>query len=446
MDRIDERVLTQRKHYVSVRAKFFLCLVPAVLWASLSLWLAIPWLINLAQHVGLIAAVFLIVGIAILPGFMNAFLMSSLLLDHRPRHHPVDRYPGVSILVAAYNEEETIAAAVQSIAAQAYAGPLQVMVINDGSSDNTASIVRALQHQYDWLELIDYPANAGKAYALNRGLAHARHRLVMTIDADSCLYHRALASLVERYLQDPPNTRAVAGKVLVRNSRDNWLTRAQEWDYFHGIAAIKRMQSLFQGTLVAQGAFSIYDRDTLVAVGGWPSCVGEDIVLTWAILKAGHRVGHCEDACMFTTVPNTVSQFVKQRQRWGRGMIEAFRQHPDILLKPRLSTFFIYWNLLFPWLDLAFTFGFLPGIVLACFGHFWIVGPMTLALLPLALAMSFLMFSVESHMFDTIGLRVRRNLLGFAIYVLAYGLLLQPASVLGYLNEILRTRKTWGTK
>ncbi|MEF9944207.1 MAG: hypothetical protein RR758_08500, partial [Burkholderiaceae bacterium] len=80
MDRIDERVLTQWKHYVSVRAKFFLCLVPAVLWASLSLWLAIPWLINLAQHVGLIAAVFLIAGIAILPGFMNAFLMSSLLL------------------------------------------------------------------------------------------------------------------------------------------------------------------------------------------------------------------------------------------------------------------------------------------------------------------------------------------------------------------------------
>ena len=93
--------------------------------------------------------------------------------------------------------------------------------------------------------------------------------------------------LVERYLSDPPNTRAVAGTMLVRNSRANWVTRAQEWDYFHGIAAIKRVQSLYQGTLVAQGAFSIYDRATLIEVGGWADCVGEDIVLTWAMLREG---------------------------------------------------------------------------------------------------------------------------------------------------------------
>ena len=86
-------------------------------------------------------------------------------------------------------------------------------------------------------------------------------------------------------MQDPRATRAVAGTVVVRNSRTSWINKAQEWDYSHGIPAIKRVQSLFQGTLVAQGAFSLYDRALLRHRKGWPDCVGEDIVLTWAILK-----------------------------------------------------------------------------------------------------------------------------------------------------------------
>jgi biofilm PGA synthesis N-glycosyltransferase PgaC len=234
--------------------------------------------------------------------------------------------------------------------------------------------------------------------------------------------------------------------VLVRNSRTSWIAKAQEWDYFHGIAAIKRVQSLFQGTLVAQGAFSIYDRDTLVQLGGWPDCIGEDIVLTWAFLKAGYRVGHSEDACLFTDAPATLKQFSRQRQRWSRGMIEAFKHHPGILLKARLSTFFVYWNLLFPLLDLIFTLGFIPGLVLALFGYYWIVGPMTLALLPIALGMNYLMFSIGSKMFKQNSLLIRYNPLGFFIYALAYSLLMQPICLAGYLSEIFRQKKTWGTK
>ena len=401
---------------------------------------------DLSTYVGYFWAIFLIYGIAIIPGFMNSFAALSLMMDRRPKRQPLAVYPGITMLVVAYNEAASIEDTSVSINQQKYPGKLQVIVINDGSQDETAEIVRKAESRFPWLTLLDLKQNAGKAHALNEGLKLAEHDLVITVDADSYLHRVALINIVERYVADPPNTRAVAGKILVRNSRTNLLTKTQEWDYFLGISATKRLQSLYQGTLVAQGAFSIYDRNALIEVGGWPECVGEDIVLTWALLNAGYRIGHCEDACLFTNAPTTLKVFVKQRQRWARGMIEAFIKHPSILIKPRLSTFFIYWNLFFPWLDIAFTFGFIPGIILACFGHYWIVGIMTLVLLPMAFLLGFLNYSIERRMFNNLELKVRKNFSGFLLYVLAYSFLLQPASILGYMDEVLRTRKTWGTK
>ena len=112
--------------------------------------------------------------------------------------------------------------------------------------------------------------------------------------------------------------------------------------------------------------------------------VGEDIVLTWKILNAGYRVGHAEDALAFSDCPNTLTKFVQQRKRWSRGLIEAFKENPSILAKSRFSTLYIWFNSMFPLMDIAYTFGFIPGVVLACFGRLWIVGPMTLTLLPMA--------------------------------------------------------------
>jgi len=432
------------RHYLSVRAKFLLSLAISLLWLALTTWVAVPWIEELGSLAGYFVAFVAVGGIALVPGFMNAFLIASLLLDRRPPRRRIYRYPGITILIAAYNEESSIADTLRSIQRQGYPGALEVFVIDDGSLDRTAEIVEAAGH--DWVHLLRQPRNMGKSAALNRGLAHARHDVVITLDADSYLYQNALRNLVERFLGDPPKTRAVAGTMLVRNSRKNWVTKAQEWDYFHGISAIKRVQSLYQGTLVAQGAFSAYDRTTLRELGGWSDCVGEDIVLTWAFLVHGYRVGHAEDACCFTNVPDTLHQFVRQRQRWARGMMEAFRQFPHILRAPRLSTLFVWWNILFPWLDLAYTVFFIPGCVLALFGIYWIAGPLTLALLPMALAINWLMYRVGSRMFTANGLSVRRNVGGFLVYAFAYSLILQPACVAGYFSELLGLRKTWGTK
>ena len=432
--------------YLSVNAKFQIACFGGLAWMALSIYLALPWIGELSKVIGTPAALFAIAGIAIIPGFMNAFLLIGLSMDRRPVHTRLDHYPAITILIAAYNESESIVDPLASIDKQAYPGKMDVIVVDDGSSDGTADLVQALLGRYQWLSLMRMPKNGGKAAALNHALVAAKASLVVTVDADSYLYQDALRSIVERYFEDPRNTRAVAGTVLVRNSRTSWITKAQEWDYFHGISAIKRVQSLFQGTLVAQGAFSLYDRATLRHVKGWPDCVGEDIVLTWAILKEGYRIGHSEEAYLFTNAPATLTQFIRQRQRWSRGMVEGFKKHPDIMLKAQLSTFFVYWNLLFPLLDLAFTICFIPGIVLALFGHYQIVGPMTLALLPMGFAMNFLMYSIGNKSFKQHDLKVRRNLPGFFIYTLAYSLIMQPACLVGYGSELLGRKKTWGTK
>jgi biofilm PGA synthesis N-glycosyltransferase PgaC len=439
-----ERATSNAPFYVGVRGKFAFALLVSGSWFALTALIALPWIAELSTRIGAPLALLGIGGIALVPGFMNAFLIASLMLDRRPPRSKPSRYPAVSILIAAYNEEASIADTLRSINNQDYPGVFEVFVIDDGSQDRTAAIVDACDN--DWLHLLRQPHNAGKSAALNRGLAEARFDLVVTLDADSFLYRDALRNLVERYLSDPPNTRAVAGTMLVRNSRRNWVTKAQEWDYVHGIAAIKRVQSLYQGTLVAQGAYSLYERAALREIGGWVDCVGEDIVLTWAMLRKGWRVGHAEDACCFTNAPESLHQFVRQRQRWARGMMEAFRQFPDILVKPRLSTLFVWWNLLFPWLDLAYTLLFIPGVLLALFGIYWIAGPLTLALLPMALGINYAMYRVGSQMFASNGLRVRRNLSGFLTYAFVYSLILQPACVAGYLSEVLGLRKTWGTK
>lgn len=432
--------------YLSVKLKFTLALVFALAWMIGSIWFSLPWYEDLSNVIGPFFAYFFITFIAIVPGFMNAFVAMALLLDKRPAVLSEQHYPPVTILIAAYNEADSIASSLSGIFLQDYAGSIQIIVINDGSNDSTAQIVAGLLSEHSNLVLIDLGHNGGKASALNHGLAKCTTDIIISIDADSYILKDGVRHLVGRYLSDPINTKAVAGEILIRNSRENWITKAQEWDYFLGIATIKRIQSLFQGTLVAQGAFSLYDRKTVVELGGWPEMVGEDIVLTWRILSAGHRVGHAEDALAFTDCPNTLSKFIRQRRRWSRGLIEAFKDNPMILFKPRLSTLYVWWNTLFPLMDIAFTFGFIPGLILACFGIFWIAGPMTLSLLPMAFLLNWQMYLKGRAMFNAEHLTVRTNISGFSFYVFAYGLILQPACVYGYFSELFNLRKSWGTK
>ena len=440
-----------RRRYLPIRAKFAISLIVALIWTAFSVRMASAWMQDLSDLTTQLFALWALTFIAFVPGFMNAFLASSLLLDKRPARRSPPSYPGVTILIAAYNEEAGIGATLESIANLNYVGEVEALVLNDGSKDRTVAEFHLalselrLPENID-IRLVDFEQNRGKAAVLNSGLAAASHDLVCTIDGDSRLRSDSLKEIVERFLSDPPGTMAVAGTVLVRNSRASLVTAAQEWDYFHGISAVKRMQSMYHGTLVAQGAFSLYKKSALEAVGGWPESVGEDIVMTWAMLEKGYRIGYAEDAIVFTDAPTTFRQFYQQRKRWSRGLIEALQRHKSLLFKRRLSTLFVWWNMLFLPLDLTFTFIFIPGLVAALLGYTWIAGPLTLLLLPLAVVWNGVIFRIQRKMFEAKGLRVRRNVAGLLFYVLVYAIIMQPVCLWGYISELTGRRKTWGTK
>ena len=447
----ETRASRSKPIYIPVAAKFMLAFTIAIAWTGLSIWLSMRWLDDLAAIAGWATAIIIISFIAYLPGFMNAFLVSTLLLDRKPALRAGLDFPGVTVLVAAYNEAAGIADTLTSLARQDYSGPYEVIVLNDGSRDETADIVRKTLGELILppnasFRLMDFTHNRGKSAVLNDGLASALHDLIITVDGDSWVRSDGLTNIVHRLLSDPADTHAIAGAVMVRNSRANLLTKAQEWDYFHGIAAVKRMQGMYHGTLVAQGAFSLYRRETLEAVGGWPECVGEDIVVSWAILERGYRIGYAADALAFTSAPEKFRQFALQRKRWSRGLMEAFKLHWRLMFRARMSTLFIWWNVFFLPLDLIYTFVFIPGLVLAVFGIYWIAGPLTLAVLPLAALWNFVIFRIQKDVFERHKMKVRRNIGGFLFYSLAYSLLMQPVCVWGYIVEILGLRKAWDTK
>lgn len=185
-------------------------------------------------------------------------------------------------------------------------------------------------------------------------------------------------------------------------------------------------------------------RCVLREIAGWPGVVGKEIVPTSAILKTGYRVGYAGNACLRTSVPATWPEFIRQRQRSSRGLMEAFKAHWQLLFKPRVITLFIWRNLLFPHLDLVYTPVFLPGLLLALFGIYWIAGSVTLLVLPLAMMVNGIMYRIPDPVphvcaarSDGASQRARVRL-----YTLFYGLVLQPACVGGMSTNSSRAANT----
>ena len=240
-------------------------------------------------------------------------------------------YPAVSVLLAAYNEERVIASTIRHLLESDYPAPLQIVVVDDGSKDETATVVTALAACEPRVTLILQP-NGGKSTALNRGMAEAVHPVIVMIDADTMVAPDAIRKLVAP-LSDP-KVGAVSGYVRVGNHR-HWLGKCQDVEYAAAFQIDRRAQDLLGCITVAPGALSAFRRAALEQAGPIShDTLAEDTDLTLQLHRLGWKVAFSPQAIADTEAPEHVRALVSQRFRWSFGTLQCLWKHGEILFAP----------------------------------------------------------------------------------------------------------------
>lgn len=258
------------------------------------------------------------------------------------RHQLFFEKPLVSILVPGKNEGKHLLKLVQSLAQQTYKN-IELIVVDDGSDDETPIICRRLQREGKIDVFIRNEVRGGKASAANTALQHSKGRYIVHIDADSHLESEAIEKiLLPFYLNE--NVGAVGGDVRVANSDDSFASRLQTIEYYKTISAGRTASSELNILRIISGAHGVFRRDVLERIEGWDVGPGLDGDLTLKVRKLGYDVVHQVDAVCYTNVPTTFRKLSKQRYRWDKSLIRfRLRKHLDVL-KPdanfRGSNFF----------------------------------------------------------------------------------------------------------
>jgi len=429
--------------YISVMHKFLISQTVAFLWVIFAIKLSLPWLSDLSNVVSFPLALFIITFLAYVPGYLLLFAAASIILYKQSVFEEARPSVPVTILIPLRNEVERMPTTLRCIANQEYEGEIYAVIVDNNSTDGSLQIAQKVAQEYGLNYTCLFEPKEGKSNALNRGLKAIKTEYFITVDADTLLHKKAVNNIVAKILSSPDDVCAVAGHVLVENSKDNLLTRVQEWDYFLAIAFIKKVQSLYQRTLVAQGAFSIHKTDVVREVGGWDDTMGEDIVLTWKYFLRNYKVYFEPMAVAFTEVPNRIRDYVRQRSRWARGMLEALKIAGPWKQKEFLAIFLTGIDVLIPFVDFSYTFFWLPGLILAFFGKYYIVGPYTALVLPLIVGVTAIMYISQKGVFDSLGLKIRKSRIGYVLYLLSYQLILSPSAIWGYIQEIFQLRRAW---
>ncbi|WP_107248173.1 bifunctional polysaccharide deacetylase/glycosyltransferase family 2 protein [Carbonactinospora thermoautotrophica] len=288
------------------------------------------------------AAALLVTGVLILARLL---LMLAFASRHARRRKSRDWSWGppvtepVSVIVPAYNEKECIADTVRSLVASDH--PVEVIVVDDGSTDGTADIVESLRLPN--VTVIRKP-NGGKPSALNTGIMHARHDLIVMMDGDTVFERDTIRRLVQPFAD--PEVGAVAGNAKVANRR-SLIGRWQHIEYVIGFNIDRRVYDILRCMPTVPGAVGAFRRQALLQVGGVSDdTLAEDTDLTMAICRAGWRVVYEETARAWTETPATLGQLWRQRYRWSYGTIQSMWKHRRALFEGGPSGRFGWFGLL----------------------------------------------------------------------------------------------------
>jgi len=335
--------------------------------------------LNLLQLLGEGAWGFLVVTSGLLL-LRTLFIVGiALVRARRERAAPIppDFAPPVSVLLAAYNEEKVIAQTLEALLASRYAGPLEVILVDDGSRDRTAEIVAGIAATDGRLQLLRQ-ANTGKAVALQTALAQARHPFIAMLDADTQFLPDTLTELL-RPLRDP-QVGAVSGNIRVSNT-GSWIGRFQALDYLAGFNLDRRAYDVLEAIPVVPGAASAYRAEAITAAGGiQQDTLAEDTDLTLSLHRAGYRIRHTPRAQAVTEAPQSARLLLRQRKRWSFGTLQCLWKHRNLLFAtryrwlglfvlPSIWFFHLFLVALAPLIDLGLVLALLRGADSSLLGY-----------------------------------------------------------------------------
>lgn len=265
--------------------------------------------------------------------WMVGGVLFRILEERRGLVRPPGGWPGVTVLVPAYNEEQVISRCIEALRRLDYP-ELEVLILNDGSTDATVAAARSAAGDDPRITVLDDGVNLGKADRLNDGMRRARHDLVLVTDADTHLHPEAVHYLAARMMRSPRYA-AIAGSPRVTN-RGSVITTMQMLETASLIGLMRRTHALAGRVGTVAGVLGLFRRDAVLAVGGYDAQMAtEDIELTWRLLEAGHLTGFEPDALVGMEVPQTVRGIWAQRTRWARGQGEVLRTHGRRVCRPR---------------------------------------------------------------------------------------------------------------
>lgn len=262
--------------------------------------------------------------------FYHAFLMIGGYL-HSLRYEkfkqkfilPSNEYPTVSVLIPAHNEEVVIEDTLQSMIKLNYPKEkLEVIVINDNSSDRTGSIIDNYAKKYPFVKAVHTKpphAGKGKSGALNQGLAHSSGEMIIVYDADNTPEPDAVRHLALGLAHDE-KAGAIVGKFRVINAKKNLLTRLINIETltFQWLAQAGRW-FWFKMTTIPGTNFAIR-RSILETLGGWDEkALSEDTELSIRVYNLGYYIRFFPAAVTWEQEPETIQVWWRQRTRWARG-------------------------------------------------------------------------------------------------------------------------------
>ena len=338
--------------------------------------------------------------------FLSVVIGSSELYQRRRQEQlkntfSKDYYIPVSIVVPAYNEEITVVDTVQSLLALDYK-QYEIIVVDDGSKDQTAQKLIDAFHMHKiyrpihkeipcqaeegmWEAEVDEvnitlirKKNGGKADALNMGINASRYAYFVCMDADSILQYDSISRIVRPLLVED-DVVAVGGVVrpangvTLKNGRlieyhlpKNLLACMQVLEYDRSFLASRILFDKFNGSLIISGAFGLFKRDLVIAVGGYDrSTMGEDMELVVRLHEyclandMPYSIKYATDAVCWSQAPESLKDLCKQRKRWHLGLFQTMFKHKDIMKHPEYGAvslisyvYFLLYELLSPFIEL----------------------------------------------------------------------------------------------